>query len=339
MKLKFLLLLTAVIFSCTSLLKAQLSSDSKIVAQWKFDEGTGTAAADTKGTSNGTLNNMPESAWVDGIAGKALDFNTGDVSSYVEVADNAAIDFDATTSFTISVFVKVADVSGTDMNFIWKGATGKNTPDEKGHWYGMLFKDNQLRVAIDDDANKSQLAFADANLTMNMDGWNHLVGVRDLTAGNLYLYINGIKVAEMVDGTTGDITSTPLPLVIGNNNGHDRNFQGALDEITMYNAALSETEIKELYDYYMGGGSGVSNVNFAENMTLGGNPVNDQLILTNASSVSRIEIYSITGALVKTVSNNKSESFTTNVSDLLKGKYIVKGYSNTSVVVKSFLKN
>lgn len=337
MKLKSLLLLAIAMVASTSLIKAQLSSDSKIVAQWKFDEGTGTNVSDTKGTSNGTMNNMTDAAWVDGISGKALDFSTGDATAYVEVADNAIIDFNATTSFTISVFVKVADISGTDMNFIWKGATGKNTADEKGHWYGMLFKDNQLRVAVDDDATKTQLAFADANLTMTMDGWNHLVGVRDLIAGNLYLYINGVKVAEMVDGTTGDITSTPLPLVIGNNNGHDRNFLGALDEITMYNSALSDAEIAEIYNHYTST-TGVSSLDLIEGLKLVRNPVVDQLVLTNASAFTRIEIYNLTGALVKTISNNNSEEITEDVSNLLKGKYFVRGYGNTTIVTKTFLK-
>ena len=336
MKLKSLLFLALIMFASSSFIRAQLSSDSKIVAQWKFDEGTGTTAADTKGTSNGTLISLPESAWVDGVVGKALNFDTGDTASCIEVADNTTIDFTATTSFTISVLVKVADISGTDMNFIWKGATGKNTADEKGHWYGMLFKSNQLRIAVDDDENKSQLGFSDADQTMNMDGWNHLVGVRDLTSGNLYLYINGAKVAEMADGTTGDITSTPLPLIIGNNNNHNRNFLGSLDEITMYNAALSDTEIKELYDYYMA--NDVVDVDFAEAMIIAGNPVADQLRLTNTASVNKVEIYSITGALVKTVLNTSAEEMTTNVSDLVKGRYLVKGYSNTNVIVKSFLK-
>ena len=337
MKLKSLLLLTAVLFASTTLIKAQLSSDSKIVAQWKFDEGTGTTAADTKGTSNGTLNNIPESAWIDGLVGKAINFDTGDAASYVEVADNTILDFNSTTSFTISVLMKVADISGTDMNFIWKGATGKNTPDEKGHWYGMLFKDNQLRIAVDDDVQKSQLGFSDANLTMDMENWNHIVGVRDLTAGNLYLYVNGVKVAEMVDGTTEDITSSPLPLVIGNNNNHDRNFLGAMDEITMYNSALSDTEIQELYDHYMNG-SGVNDLDLSNAMVLGGNPVNDQLVLKSTSAITRVEIYSITGSRIKSITNNGAANINANVSDLMQGKYIVKGYSNNSVVVKSFLK-
>lgn len=338
MKLKSLLLIIAIIFSFTTFLKAQLSSDSKIVAQWKFDEGSGTTAADTKGTSNGTLYNLPASAWIDGLVGKAIDFNTGDAASYVEVADNSIIDFNSTTSFTFSLLMKVSDISGTDMNFIWKGATGKNTADEKGHWYGMLFKTNQLRLAVDDDAAKTQLGYSDAHLTMNMEGWNHIVGVRDISAVMLYLYINGEKVAEMADGTTGDITSTPLPLVIGNNNNHDRNFLGAIDELTMYNAALTADEIKALYTKYTSPTS-VSKIDISNILKPECNPVSDQLRLTNASTVKSIEIYNITGACVKTVKNNGAEIISTNISALPKGRYFVKGNCTDAIVTNSFIKH
>jgi len=336
---KSLLLVVFFIVAGLTSIKAQVPQSDKIVAQWKFDEGKGTTLADVKGTSNGTLYNLPESSWVDGIKGKALNFNTGNVASYVEVPDNKTIDFDATSSFTFSVWMKVADVSSSsDMNFIWKGATGKNTPDEKGRWYGMLFKTNQLRLAIDDDVVKTQLGFSDAHLTMKMDSWNHIVGIRDLASKNLYLFINGEKVAELPDGTTTEIASTPLPLVFGNNNGHTRNFEGALDEITMFKVALTAAEVKQLYNSYSTGSSKIK-ASMANVMTLAVNPVAEVLTLNHSESISKVEIYSITGMLVATIANKGSETISSNVSQLPKGKYILKGYDKiVGVSVKTFLK-
>ena len=79
---------------------------------------------------------------------------------------------------------------------------------------------------------------------MYMDGWNHIVGVRDIDSSMLYLYLNGVKVAEMADAT-GNIQSG-LPLLIGNGTNHDNQFAGKIDEVQIFNVALSETLIAKL---------------------------------------------------------------------------------------------
>ena len=222
-----------------------------IIAWWKFDETTDTIAHDEAGLSNGALVNTGDSLWSKGVVGNALDLSRGEISAAVEVADNNTIDFDSTTSFSVSVLVKIDDISsGTDLNICFKGATGRTTPDEKGRWYGLTFKNNELRFVVDDDINKSQLAFVNANQTMKMGNWNHIVGVRNIAKDTMYIYLNGELVASMPDITNNDIKSSPLPLIIGNNATHNRNFPGLIDELRMYNKALSASEIKDLYKQY-----------------------------------------------------------------------------------------
>lgn len=221
-----------------------------ILAWWKLEETSGNIAKDETGDFDGNLVNMADSLWVKGRVGNAVDFGKGTDSLYMNIADNEYIDFDSTNSFSVSVLVNVNDISGSDMFVVFKGATGKNTPDEKGRWYGVSFKGNELRFVVDDDITKSQLAFPNANLTMNMGGWNHIVAVRDIQKDSMYLYLNGENVASMPDNTQNNITSGPLPLVIGNNQGHTSNFKGLIDELSLYGKVLNAVEIKELAEKY-----------------------------------------------------------------------------------------
>ncbi|MBN2214532.1 MAG: T9SS type A sorting domain-containing protein [Bacteroidales bacterium] len=218
------------------------------VAYWKLDESSGTTAKDELGISDGVLNNMGDSLWVEGLVGNCLNFAGGSDSSYVEVTSTENIDIDSTTSFSISVLVTTADINvSTDQNVLFKGATS-NAID--GHWYGIIFKNNELRFAIDDKVTKSQLAFYDANQKMYLDGgWNHIVGVRDMDKDTMFIYLNGRKVASMEDKTELNI-STPLPLIIGNNPEHNVNFEGKIDELIIYNKALSAETVAAMTANY-----------------------------------------------------------------------------------------
>ena len=83
--------------------EASASFTSDLVAYWKFDEGTGTTAADSSGNGNtGTLMNGP--LWTAGIAGNALYFDG--IDDNVTVLDSNSLDL--SSSFTLSAWVNPA---------------------------------------------------------------------------------------------------------------------------------------------------------------------------------------------------------------------------------------
>jgi len=158
------------------------AQEDNFVAEWRLDETSGTVAKDEIGGSDGTVNNLSYEARVPGFVDNCIDFSTSD-SGYIQVEDNSTIDLDSTTSFTICALVKIADISG-DHIIVFKGHTND---DISGHWYALKFKDNQLRIAIDDAVTKTQLEFENANQSMNMDDWNFVAGVRDIAQDSLFL--------------------------------------------------------------------------------------------------------------------------------------------------------
>jgi hypothetical protein len=83
-----------------------------------------------------------------------------------------------------------------------------------------------------------QLLQGGARLTANV--WAHLAATYD--GAMLRLYVNGVQVASRAQ--TGLITTTTGPLRTGGNAIWGEYFQGRLDEVRVYNRALSQAEIQ-----------------------------------------------------------------------------------------------
>ena len=222
-----------------------LAFPDNLAAYWKLDGN----ANDALGTSDGTLIDGDASLYVDGHIGKAINMGKGVPSSYIEVPDNPIIDFDSTTSFTISFLIKDDDFN-EHMECVFKGATGVDPPANKyGRWYALYYNGPDIRMMVDDNMNKTQLEVPAKNQFVP-NRWNHVVGVRDLVSDSLIIYLNGQKLAGMEDITEGNIASSPLPLIIGNSHYLNNPNPGILDEIRLYDTALSATEINDLYRSY-----------------------------------------------------------------------------------------
>jgi PGF-pre-PGF domain-containing protein len=98
-----------------------------------------------------------------------------------------------------------------------------------------------------DDTKKGGASMVKATTNSVMNNWHQIVGVRNKSENKLYLYLDGGLIAEDVD-SSGDITST-IPLYIGiYGNLKSNNFIGAIDEIAIYNRALTAEEIQEHYN-------------------------------------------------------------------------------------------
>jgi hypothetical protein len=93
--------------------------------------------------------------------------------------------------------------------------------------------------------------------------WHHVVGVCDEANGSIALYLDGNKIASGTITAGTGILASSLPLSIGgresaNNNpvNYDYQFYGFIDDVSIYNKALSAAQVKA--DYYA---SGIAPVN------------------------------------------------------------------------------
>jgi len=234
-------------FESTGIVKPEL------VAYYPFDNGKGWKADDVVGNHDGLLMNItsPADVWTDGWVDGAIDFSMAPDTGYVEVADNDAVEFDSTESFTISFLLKADPVTNSnEQQIILKGAFGVDaTKGWAGKWYGMQFKGGELRLAVDDNVTKTQLG---VNITdiYPANNWAHIVGVRDVNEDSLKLYLNGALIGSMADGTDLNIDSGDLPVLIGLNMNLQQPLDGILDDLKIFNYALSADKIMDMYTAY-----------------------------------------------------------------------------------------
>lgn len=208
-----------------------------LVGYWSFDEGAGTIAHDFSGHGNhGTLVNSP--TWVDGKKSKSLRFNGS--SSYVKVEHSSSLEM--TTNVTVSAWIKRS--SATYYGHVVLMPVSDSSWNQPYIAYGLQYHDTTNTI-------KFVLGYDDNNLTTNdavtpdNDVWFHAVGTYD--GHYRKLYINGVEVSSVAETRT--LISTSARLNIGMENTQTTYpFNGILDDVRIYNRALSASDVKALYD-------------------------------------------------------------------------------------------
>jgi fibronectin type 3 domain-containing protein len=198
-----------------------------LVASYGFDEGTGTTVADKSGSgNNGTIANA---TWTTGGKyGSALSFNG--TNAAVSIPDSASLDL--TSAMTLEAWVKPTTVTGG----VWRtvlfkentnyyayalyGSTGTNVPSGNGVIGGV---DRDLR----------------GTAGLSTSAWTHVAVTYDGTV--LVLYVNGTQVSTLI--TSGALSTTNGVLKIGGNAVWGEWFNGLIDEVRVYNRALTASQI------------------------------------------------------------------------------------------------
>ena len=205
-----------------------------LVGYWGFDEGEGATAynaADTGSVNDGTLTNDPK--WTQGKKGGALSFD-GE-NDYVEVADNDSLDI--TNKITMEAWVNVIDPSVESVIVQKHNSTGYAHSN-----YAMEIRSNQLRVWFGDGTNY-RIYSGGSPAT----GWIHVVGVIS-SANDIKGYINGIEVSGSYSGSATTITANNQILKIGLKTISYGGFNGEIDEVRIYDRALSAEEVRHHYN-------------------------------------------------------------------------------------------
>jgi fibronectin type 3 domain-containing protein len=197
-----------------------------LVAAYGFDESAGTAAADASGSGNGGTVVGP--GWTIGKFGAALSFDG--VNDWVTVADANSLDL--TTGMTLEAWVFPTALGTGWRTTIFKEQSGNYAYATYANTGTSRPSGNAVTGGVDNDLRGS------AQLALNT--WAHLAATYD--GSNLRLYVNAAQVGSQA--ASGPITASTGALRIGGNNIWPEWFQGRIDEIRVYNRALSATEIQ-----------------------------------------------------------------------------------------------
>jgi len=199
----------------------------QLVALWSLDEGEGTTVTDSSGNQHtGVLKGDP--TWTTGVIGGALEFD-GD-GDYVDLGTSPS--FDITDRITVAAWIKVTSFDVDWQTIISKGDVA---------WRLSRSQGNNLHFAC--TGLWPEWVHGTANV--NDGQWHHAAGVYD--GATLRLYVDGQLDVSMA--TAGRINVCEYPVTIGENlEEPQRAWNGTIDEVRLYNYALSEMEVRALYD-------------------------------------------------------------------------------------------
>src|SRR3989338_3840933 len=219
---------------------------SKLVGYWNFDRNT-TLVRDISGNKNSGTRN----GGVNWTTGGKLDsgFSFDGVNDFINI-DTAVGYLATTTTGTWSVWVKPVDATpaANDWLISFSNTTGLTTITSGISTTGLLWVIAQTAGVVKWDIDTNAAAFSD-------NTWTHITLVQDGTSP--VLYVNGVAVAQAFTTTTdktwwfnNDATLNNGRLAdINFNNGVESNFfNGNMDEVMIFNTALSATDVSELYN-------------------------------------------------------------------------------------------
>lgn len=200
-----------------------------LVGHWTFDEGKGAIAHDASGRDNhATVKG--DAKWGTGIIGGALEFDGK--NDFVSIPNESQ--FDITGNITVSAWIRVESFTNAWQAIVTKGDRA---------W--RLHRAN----------NRNNAGFACSDLARNQTGdllgnkrvansqWHHIAGVLDGT--KMSLYVDGVLDARMV--SSPQISVNDYSVLIGSNaQVAGRLFHGLIDDVRIYDRALSVDELRAM---------------------------------------------------------------------------------------------
>lgn len=213
------------------------SEHAGLKGHWKLDETSGTTAVDSSDSEkNGTYTNGATPGFT-GVRGYAADFDG--TNDYITISGGT--EYNIRQSFTIACWAKSDTAT-------WSG------------WGCLVSKRNQfylhpsvggtsLYIGADvAGAGDASAGFDMANIG-SIQHWHHYLGVYDYEEGQVRLYVDGVLRAttSVTLGTLLESDTGALTIGWDDGIGGTRYFDGQIDDVYLYDKALSDAEIAELY--------------------------------------------------------------------------------------------
>jgi len=218
---------------------------SGLVAAYNFNEGSGSSVTDLSG--NNLAGTIVGASWTPGGKyGNALSFNG--TSNYVDLGNPAALQM--TGSMTIEAWVKAAATPTDDGQIVAKSDSTSGWQLKTSHDSGP----QTFTVAVTNSSGARVQRYS--TTTRSLNAWYHVAGIYNTAAGTLDIYVNGVLNSGALRGSIpASNRNAAVNVNIGRRTG-GYYFNGVIDEVRIYNRALSPTEIQsDMNTPLVGGGS------------------------------------------------------------------------------------
>jgi len=234
--------------------------------------------------------------------GEAIDFDGS--NDGVQIANSTDLQANLTGNLTIEMWINPDNFSINRSPFSkaygGEGAINILTSGEPVFYYGAT-----------SGANSGSYETVASNITLTAGTWTHIAMVRDIIAEEAYWYENGVLT------NTVSISMVPkagtLPLLIGD--GYSSNFDGKLDEVRVWNKALSQKEIEFRKNRSVTAPINNLVLNFNCNQGIGGGDNTSITVLENISN------YPTTATLTNMTLNGSASNFVAGTSNIGNTQY------------------
>lgn len=231
------IIVIAVLFVSVALTHAQLPLDG-VVSYWPFDEGTiaGNTVEDVLGDNNGELDGNPKQ--VDGKVGKALEFNG---ENFVHIPGTATLEFAGAEEMSVVAWVN-AD-SESPVKGVVAGCCGTIVAQRDMNGWALRFDGRNAGQEMEFIVTPGWQGDGGFGApTFKKGEWHHIVGI--VNKKQMLLYVDGELEKEMV--YNGPMTTNGSETEIGR--AGDGGFVGIIDEVLIYNKALSADEVEQIFE-------------------------------------------------------------------------------------------
>ena len=202
-------------------------SDPNLVGWWKLDETSGLIAADSSGFENdGTLTNMDGDEWTKGVLNGALEFDGTDDN--IDCGDDDSLNI--RDEIRMSAWINMAK------------------RPKKGKWYTLHWKENAYSIYLYGTDNTVTTLGVDVwldtgradiwkgpDIDIPPDDWAHVAVTFDGT--DFEFYVNGEH--DYTENEPGTIEISAINFLFTEDGS---NFEGLIDDVRVYNRALSADE-------------------------------------------------------------------------------------------------
>ncbi|HLM83630.1 MAG TPA: LamG-like jellyroll fold domain-containing protein [Candidatus Bathyarchaeia archaeon] len=221
------------------------------VANFKLDETSGQTLNDSAGTNTGYLGATADAEAFDpqraaGKSNNGLQFDGTDDKATI----NPSPSVNNLTQFTYSAWIKPTGWGG--------GGYGRVVSKESSGKQNEISFDlnqpqgNTISVGVFSTAENQLFASVASQNAIVLNAWQYVTATYD-DAGDrkLHIYVNGREVAyQRQDTVAGTLLTTVSPIILGNNWEGSRGFPGIIDEVKVWNRALSASDVLNDYNTY-----------------------------------------------------------------------------------------
>jgi uncharacterized protein (TIGR02145 family) len=257
-----------------------------LVAYYPFNGNANDASGNG---NNGTVNGATLTTDRFGDVGKAYSFNG--VSNFIEIANNSIFNFESQNRYSISYWIKPQTLSSSQAQVIIMKQDGIG--DSQDGWNSFIEPNQKLNFYVRNGVGAPYSGCNYGNLSVGT--YIHVIQI--FKSDSVSVYLNGIKVgAASTNGAVVGNNSSSIffgkawwgltyPNTIG--------YNGSLDDIAIYNRALSSQEISNLYS-----SSAPCIANITNNDT---SICRGSSIILNAAAVNAASLTDINGNVYPTV--------------------------------------